>query len=74
MNGINSSPLLFHEEYDHFHCILRGSKRLVLVNTHKYPDVRKIVVPERREQRIPIVNPEKYSLIFILFIYKNISI
>jgi hypothetical protein len=43
MNGINSSPLLFHEEYDHFHCILRGSKHLVLVNTLKYPDVRKVI-------------------------------
>jgi hypothetical protein len=42
INGINTSPLLFHEEYDHFHCILRGSKRLVLVNTLKYPDVRKV--------------------------------
>lgn len=42
MNGINASPLLFHEEYDQLHCLLRGSKRFVLVNTLKYPDVRKV--------------------------------
>lgn len=53
MNTINASPLLFHEEYDHFHCILRGSKRFVLVNTLKYPDVRK-VRREKMEDRLLI--------------------
>lgn len=42
MNGMNVSPLMFQEEYDHLHCLLRGSKRFVLVNTLKYPDVRKV--------------------------------
>jgi hypothetical protein len=42
INGINASPLMFAEDNDHFHCILRGNKRIVLVNTAKYPDVRKV--------------------------------
>jgi hypothetical protein len=42
MNSINASPLMFGEDFDHFHCILRGNKRIVLVNTLKYRDVRKV--------------------------------
>lgn len=42
MNGITASPLLFHEEHDQLHCLLRGNKRLVLVNTLKYPDVQEV--------------------------------
>lgn len=42
MNGISASPLMFPEEFDHFHCILRGNKRIVLVNTLKYPEVREV--------------------------------
>jgi hypothetical protein len=34
--------LLFSEEFDHFHCILRGNKSFVLVNTFKYPNVRQL--------------------------------
>jgi len=59
INGINASPLLFGEDYDHLHCILRGNKRVVLVNTLKYRDVRKIVVPEKRDQRFQPVNPDR---------------
>ena len=42
INGINASPLLLNEEQDHFHCILRGHKKIVLINMVKYPDVRKV--------------------------------
>jgi hypothetical protein len=42
MNGINTSPLLLNEEYDSLLCLFRGNKRLVLVNTNKYPDVRQV--------------------------------
>ena len=45
VNGINTSPLLFAEEHDHFHCIFRGEKRLVLVDTKAYPDVRQVRTP-----------------------------
>ncbi len=47
MNGINASPLLYGEDYDHWHCVLRGHKQLVLVNTLKYPDVRKVRKQDR---------------------------
>jgi hypothetical protein len=42
MNGINTSPLVFNEEYDAFLCLYRGNKRVVLVNTNNYPDVRQV--------------------------------
>jgi hypothetical protein len=42
MNDVNTSPLMFHEEYDSLLCLFRGNKRLVLVNTNKYPDVRQV--------------------------------
>ncbi|CAF1381138.1 unnamed protein product [Adineta steineri] len=59
INDINTSPLLSNENNDHFHCILRGSQRMVLINTLQYPDVRKILVPEKRHQRGPPVNPDR---------------
>lgn len=58
----NSSPLLISEEHDYIHCVLRGSKRLVLVDASKYPEVRKIVVPEKRDQVRPFVNPDRVDL------------
>jgi len=42
MNDINTSPLIFNEEYDPFLCLFRGNKRIVLVNTNKYPNVRQV--------------------------------
>jgi hypothetical protein len=42
MNDVNTSPLMFHEEYDSLLCVFRGNKRVVLVNTNKYPDVRQV--------------------------------
>ncbi|CAF0826043.1 unnamed protein product [Adineta ricciae] len=59
INGINASPLLLNEEQDHFHCILRGHKKMVLINMAKYPDVRKIVIPEKKQQQEPPMNPDR---------------
>ncbi|UJR27910.1 hypothetical protein I4U23_009171 [Adineta vaga] len=59
INAINASPLLFNQDYDHFHCILRGNKRMILINTIKYPDIRKIVIPEKMQQHGPPVNPDR---------------
>jgi len=42
MNHISTSPLIFNEEYDPLLCLFRGNKRVVLVNTNKYPDVRQV--------------------------------
>ncbi len=42
MNDINTSPLIYSEEYDPLFCLFRGNKRVVLVNTNKYPDVRQV--------------------------------
>ena len=42
MNDISTSPLIFNEEYDPLLCLFRGNKRVVLVNTKKYPDVRQV--------------------------------
>jgi hypothetical protein len=33
---------MYAMEYDHLFCVFRGNKRLVLVNTHQYPDVREV--------------------------------
>ncbi len=41
--------LMFSEEFEHFHCILRGNKSFV-VNTFKYPDVCQI-----RKKKIYII-------------------
>lgn len=42
MNSISTSPLIFNEEYNSLLCLFRGNKRIVLVNTKKYPDVRQV--------------------------------
>lgn len=44
MNDISTSPLIFNAEFDPLLCLYRGSKRVVLVNTNKYPDVRQVSV------------------------------
>ncbi|CAF1202120.1 unnamed protein product [Rotaria sordida] len=59
INGINASPLMFGEDHDRLHCILRGNKRIVLVNTLKYPDVRKTILPKKGQHRGPPINPDK---------------
>ncbi|CAF1099452.1 unnamed protein product [Rotaria sordida] len=59
INGINTSPLMFGEDHDRLHCILRGNKRIVLVNTLKYPDVRKTILPKKGQHRGPPINPDK---------------
>jgi hypothetical protein len=48
MNHMSTSPLIFNEEYDPLLCLFRGNKHVVLVNTHKYPDVRQV----RRKQSL----------------------
>ncbi|CAF1640115.1 unnamed protein product [Rotaria magnacalcarata] len=62
INGMNASPLMIGEDHDRFHCIIRGHKRIVLVNTFKYPDVRKTILPEKRGHRGPSINPDKVDL------------
>jgi hypothetical protein len=42
MNDINTSPLIFNEDYDPLLCLFRGNKRIVLVNTNIYPDLRQV--------------------------------
>jgi len=59
MTNTHSSPLMFGEEYDHIHCILRGEKRIILVNGLKYPDVRQIVAPDDRQYRGLPVDPDR---------------
>ncbi|CAF1036633.1 unnamed protein product [Rotaria sordida] len=59
INGKNTSPLMFNQEYDSILCLLRGNKRMVLVNTNKYPDVRQIIIPGNRQSRRPPINLEK---------------
>jgi hypothetical protein len=67
INGINASPLMFAEDNDHFHCILRGNKRIVLVNTAKYPDVRKV-----RFHLVTLSKKTKYYL-FKRLLYQKID-
>lgn len=55
---------MFSEDHDHLHCILRGRKRIVLVNTLEYPDVRTV----RRNKRINLIKKR----IFIFIILKTI--
>ncbi|UJR21880.1 hypothetical protein I4U23_024953 [Adineta vaga] len=59
MNGMNTSPLMINEEFDSLLCLFRGNKRLVLVNTNKYPDTRQIVIPENRQSAVLPLNPDK---------------
>lgn len=42
MNDVSTSPLIFNTEYDPLLCLYRGNKRVVLVNSNKYPDVRQV--------------------------------
>ena len=66
----NSSPLLISEEHDTLHCVLRGSKRFVLVDASKYPEARKVVIPEQRDLVRPFVNPDR----FVSFSFQRWSI
>ncbi|CAF1561880.1 unnamed protein product [Rotaria sp. Silwood1] len=59
INSINTSPLMFNQEYDPILCLFRGNKRMVLVNTNKYPDVRQIIMPGNQKTLRPPINPEK---------------
>jgi len=58
MNDINTSPLIFNEDYDPFLCLFRGNKRVVLVNTNKYPDIRQYITSEN----LPPINPDRVDL------------
>ncbi|CAF1418715.1 unnamed protein product [Rotaria magnacalcarata] len=62
INSINTSPLMFNDEHDFFFCLLRGNKRLVLVNTIQYPAARQIVIPDKQKPRRPPLNPENVDL------------
>ncbi|CAF1253802.1 unnamed protein product [Adineta steineri] len=59
INNINTSPLMVNEEYNSLICLFRGNKRLTLVNTAKYPDIRHIVNPQNRQSQQPSVDPDR---------------
>ena len=42
MNDVNTSPLFYGDSFDHFHCVFRGMKQFVLIDTKLYPDVRQV--------------------------------
>ncbi|CAF5008089.1 unnamed protein product, partial [Rotaria socialis] len=53
---------MFNDEHDFFFCLLRGNKRLALVNTNQHPAARQIVIPDKQKPRRPPLNPEQVDL------------